>query len=195
MTTKNFLGFVSVFVLCASTVALAAAVDYQHGQTWVRLEDWADDGSVDPANVAVTVVDFGEESFAWGYKWTGTAFGADMILALDAQTGLDATYTDWGGDLGVAVNEIRYDGYVATSDWETSFLGYWGSPDGLAWTTHSAGVSSRALTDGDWDGWSIEDNLETYTPENPPQTPAPEPATLALLGAGGGLLVRRRCRW
>jgi len=179
-------------LVCVSNACLATPVDYLHGDTWVCLEGWADDGSPDPANVAVTVIDFGDVSYAFGYKWSGSAYGSDMLLALDAQTDLDVQYTDWGGSLGISVDSFSYAGQVATSDWVNTWLGYWASDDGVTWTPQATGVSGRALSDGDWDGWSLETDVVTYTLQNPPDTPAvPEPGSVWLLVAGTLALLNR----
>ena len=189
LKTQRSLVTLVVLTLAASVVC-AAPMDYLHGSTWVQLQGWADDGSTDPGNVAVTVLDFGDASYAFGYKWSDGAMGSDMILALDSQTGLVVDYTDWGV-MGLAIDQLSYDGHVATSDWINSWLGYWGSDDGVVWTSHSTGVSGRALVDGDWDGWSVEDDVVNYILQYPPDTPVPEPGAVALLAAGAVALLRR----
>ena len=177
-------------ILIGQTAGAAGATNYLHGDTWVQLQGWADDGSADPGNAAVTVVDFGDASYAFGYKWSDGAMGSDMILALNSQTGLVVDYTHWDA-FGLAIDQLSYDGYVATSDWINSYLGYWGSDDGVVWTPHSTGVSGRALVDGNWDGWSLETDTVNYILQNPPDTPVPEPGAVALLATGAVALLRR----
>ncbi|HOF17908.1 MAG TPA: PEP-CTERM sorting domain-containing protein [Phycisphaerae bacterium] len=64
--------------------------------------------------------------------------------------------------------------------------------DGTDWfAPPTFGASGRPLSDGWWDGYTQVNELgNTYEPA----VPMPEPTTLALLGAGAALLIRRRRR-
>lgn len=171
--------------------AVTYAEQYNFGGTTVDISAWADDGSASPASTSVLVIDFGPQSVGLGYHYTGPATTADMLLALDAQTNLVLDATDWGGSLGLSVNQIAWGNMTATSDWVNSFLGFWGG-DGNGWTPQDTGASGRTLSDGSWDGFSIETDTFNYTFQNPPDIPAPEPATAALLVGGALALIRRR---
>ena len=186
-------GFVVFLVLLAlSSVSLAAP--YNHGGTWVEIEYWSGSGD----SKAVCVIDFGGgDSYAFGYLWTGAATAWDMVQAMDAPGGLGMEYTMWNFGTAEdpvwapAIDSFTYDTHTAISDWETSFLGYWGSQDGVSWTPHMVGVAGRSLADGCWDGWSLEDPTISYDPLNAPVTPVPEPATIGLMGMGLLCLLRR----
>jgi hypothetical protein len=68
---------------------------------------WAGSGS----NEAGFVADWGNgNSYAFGYRWNGTATGADMLQALaNANVGLYTTVQNYGGSLGLAVYGMGYD--------------------------------------------------------------------------------------
>ncbi|MBI1336204.1 MAG: hypothetical protein GC164_04495 [Phycisphaera sp.] len=174
--------------------AQAAAVVFD-GKT-IELEYWAGSGS----NQAVVVVDFGSVSKAYGYKWDGSATSWDMLDAIDVAGSLDVTSTYFPypllahliNGLTDGSDSIAESGYFG--DPNSNYTGYWNSTDGMAWTSpYDYGVDGRNLTDGDWDGWSLENTGQTgfdFTPHNPPTVPlVPEPATagicllsLAMLG-------------
>ena len=185
-------GLFSAVAVC-SVLALAASAQAALFDG-VQIESWTGTG----ANSAVLVLDFGpapDDSYAFGYRWDGSATSADMVLALDAAPNApDFDTKDWGPSLGLGINKITYDGHVAESNWILTFLGYWLSTDGLNWSPAQTGVSGRALTNGSWDGFSVEPVNDLFEPVNAPVTPAsaPEPMTLGLLLAGGVALLRRR---
>lgn len=176
---------VAVLALFGGLATRAAAVEVD----LVDIEYWAGEG----ANAAVLVADFQEASFAFGYRWDGDATSWDMLQALTAAGALDVTYTDYGMDLGIGINTLSYGEYVVVNDWLVTYLGFWTSEDGEVWSPSDWGVSFRPLTDGAWDGWSLELVETGWPPRSEPQTPViPEPGTLGLLAAGVLMLGRRR---
>ena len=91
MVTKIFASL--VFVLSAAVAAGGHTFDD------VVVEYWVGSGE----NEAVVVIDFGAESFSFGYRWqTGPKYGKDLMDAVAAAGGLD--YNDDGGFL----NTISY---------------------------------------------------------------------------------------
>lgn len=160
------------------------------------------------SNLSVLVVDFNDgpdSSFAWGYRWDGSATGEDLLVAI---TGADSNLTF---DSTSFVNEITYfdgsESYSQTGD----FVGAgvtWGSylaggradffdevtfqlagnasilGGGVtlpsAYTAATSGTSGRDLEDGSWDAWSFGD-VQTSSPFAhlaPPGPEAPQAATV-----------------
>lgn len=170
-------------------VGVGAANAYTIDQ--VDIEYWADLGT---ENEAVLVLDSGPDQLAFGYRWDGDATSWDMLQALDSAGNLAVSATDYG-DLGLFINGFTYDTFSLFGDWPNSILGSWNSEDGEAWTAPNVGVELRMLSDGAFDGWSLDLDTENFTLENPPRTPViPEPASLALLAVGTVALLRRGAR-
>jgi len=125
-----------------------------------------------------------------------------------------ATFTDgiFEGELGLAedaTSEDPDDHYK--EGWYTGYWSYWLSDDDPygtgAWELSGVGMSARTLTDGDWDGWSFDQDLSSFfnpSPDDFPSEPVvgesgvvPEPSSFAIvvgLGVsfGGGAWLRRR---
>jgi len=181
MRFRNLIGLIVVLVI-TSSASLATPVNF-HG-TWVEVEYWAGTGS----NEAIVVIDFGVDSYGFGYKWdTGTRYGKDLMDAVDAAGSLD--YTETGGFL----NTISYDSYsnVGQNGWPTDWWAYFTSSDGENWETSGVGFATRELSNSSWDGWAHQ-TTDAWPPAHLPMTPIPEPVTIALLGLGGLLLAGRR---
>ena len=168
-------------------VLLSASAGYGLTFDQVDVEYWTGTGS----NSAMLVVDYGQDSFLFGYSWDGEATGWDMISQIADGGPLDITSGSWGGaytieGISYSYNDVLYE---AKPDWDNYYWGYWNSVDGLQWDPSNEGVSARQLQDGDWDGWSIEEAVVSYIPLNPPQVP--EPTTMLLLAAGSMVLLRQ----
>lgn len=149
----------------------------------VLVEYWAGTGG----NEAVVVVDFGIDSYAFGYRWESeTKYGRDMM---DAVAGGSLDYTETGGFL----NMISYDGYldVGEDKWPTDWWSYFISTDGESWADPGVGFAERELSHGVWDGWAHQ-TIGDWPPAHLPSSPVPEPTTVALLGLGALVLNRRR---
>lgn len=130
------------------------------------------------SKLATLVIDFNDgtsrESFAWGFRFDGTASGADMILAVTAADPALSVTSFGSGDSGYFLTEISYDDgtavHRATSGSFASFpddydsWGYYlgggfaggalGSPDSVAgggdslpasWTSSPTGASAESF--------------------------------------------------
>jgi len=171
-------------VVLAITSSAAIATPVNFGGTWVEVEYWGGSGS----NEAIIVIDFGVDSYAFGYKWdTGPnpKYGKDMMDAAVAAGSM--SYTQSGGFL----NTISYDGYsnIGENGWPTDWWAYFISTDGQSWADPGEGFATRELTNGAWDAWAHQPTGD-WPPAHVPTTPIPEPVTIALL-ALGGLILRR----
>ena len=169
-----------MIVLAITGVSNAAI--YNHNGYLVDVDYWSGSGS----NEAVVVVDFhatGGDSYAFGFKWDGSATGYDALVAIDAAGALDFEATPYG-DMDYFIDNFHYNSESGNPGY---YWQYFTSTDGSAWTSSWVGMSSRTLTNGDWDGW-----YNGFDPGVSPTTPIPEPMTIVSLGLGGLLLRRRR---
>lgn len=136
-----------------------------------------------------TTPDGSYTSKVWGYRWSGTKDGRDMLNAIKAadprifekagsygdQTvfglGYDMdcdgfTYVAGANETGHAddANDVYKEGWMYQGYWS-----YWLSTNGTSWTYSNYGIANRTLTNGSWDGWRF-----AYAPSwtaNPPRTP------------------------
>ena len=179
MSLRNL---ICLIVVLAITSSLAIATPVNFGGTWVEVEYWGGSGS----NEAIVVVDFhatGGDSYAFGFKWDGSATGYDALVAIDVAGALDFEATYYSGS-GYFIDNFYYNN---VSGDQSYYWQYFTSSDGVVWNSSAAGMSDRTLTVGDWDGW-----YNGFDPGVSPTTPIPEPVTIALLALGGLLLRRRR---
>ena len=174
----------SLIVVLAITSSAAIATPYNFNGKWVEVEYWASSGN----NEAIVVIDFGVESYAFGYKWdSGLKYGKDLMDAVDAAGCLD--YSETGGFL----NTISYDTYsnIGEDGWPTDWWSYFTSNDGESWVLSDVGFATRELSNGAWDGWAHQ-TTSAWPPAHLPTTPVPEPTSAVLLAIGGLVLRRRR---
>jgi hypothetical protein len=150
-----------------------------------KIEYWAGSGS----NEAVLVIDFGSDSYAFGYRWDeGTKSGKDLLDAVDAAGALN--YTEAGG----LVATFSYGPYQnqGQGGWPNDWWSYFISDDGTKWLFSDVGFTARELASGAWDGWALQ-TTDAWPAAHVPAAPVPEPCTVALLGLGA-LFLRRRGR-
>ena len=127
------------FAVLSICVATTWASPYDFNGEWVDVECWAGFGS----NMAMCVVDFGSDSYAFGYKWdegdtvarpAGNGFsddpvGADiaeaMLLSFSSEALLTVNY-HYHSTFGFGVDGFEYDGQSIVGDgWVTTYPGYW----------------------------------------------------------------------
>ncbi len=225
-----------LFVGC---VLLAAAAQSAEAFDFNDIDYWVGEGD----NESALVVDWhdGQAPIVYGYRWSGSATGADMFRAVaDDDPNLllfegDTDAANTGGDTTGGANTVYGIGYDRDGDgftlvpgsndsgapadaddsysegWLVNFWGYFvnidnsefnfpppdfnpvanpdfgtvlGNPyDGGSWGFSGLGFAGHELFDGSWDGWGFGG----AEPGN-----VPEPASLALLGLGGLVVLRRR---
>ena len=177
MVSKRMMSL--IFALAITGVANAVPVNFNG--TWVEVEYWGGSGS----NEAIVVIDFdatGGDSYTFGFKWDSSATGYDAIDTIAAAGALSFDATYYSG-MGYSIDNFYYDGESGNVSY---YWSYWLSEDGTDWTMSGVGASGRVLSNGSWDGWY--NNFSGTAP----RTPIPEPMTVALLGLGGLLLLKRR---
>lgn len=155
MVWKRMLTLVLVCVIAAS----AGAYTFED----VVVEYWAGSGS----NEAVVVIDFGVESFAFGYRWDGgTKHGKDLMDAVAAAGALN--YTETSGFLST----ISYCGYlnIGQGGWPADWWSYFTSSSGQGWVVSDVGFADRELSNGSWDAWAHQ-TTDDWPPAHLPTTP------------------------
>jgi hypothetical protein len=198
-----------------------AAIASTHAGLVASLDDielWAGTG----VNRSALVVDFHDgntrESFVWGFRWSGSATGFDMLTAIDS------AWTELTLDNPSFVNSITYvEGIVThlqSANWVTTSWGYYlaggtatqfdsNPPYGAigtlsvtggglslptSWTISPAGSSDRFLANGSWDALSFGTfDTMTYEHQTPPSSNAyaaiPEPSIVALFVLGAAAVA------
>ena len=159
MALRRLMSSVLVFAITAG----ASAYTFDD----VMVEYWAGSGS----NEAVVVIDFGVQSYAFGYRWDGgPKYGKDLMDAVAAAGSLD--YTQTGGFL----NTISYATYsnIGQDGWPTDWWSYFISDDGESWLTSDVVFAERELSNGAWDGWAHQ-TTGAWPPVHSPATPISAP--------------------
>lgn len=160
MVSRRLMSFI-VFLAVTSSLAIARPVNFNG--TWVEVEYWAGSGSSE----AIVVVDFeatGGDSYAFGFRWDGSATAYDALVAIDAAGDLDFEATYYSG-WGYFIDNFYYN---SESGEQSYYWQYFTSSDGIVWTSSWVGMSDRVLTDGSWDGW-----YNSWDPGVSPLAPVP----------------------
>lgn len=157
-------------------------------------------------NEAALVMDWNDgtavHSYAWGYRWNGSATAEQMLRDIDtADPRLTLGFTFFNG-LGYALTAAEYDldldGTPEHNEggFNPGSNGFWdyyvGGPSTSlpSWSESNFGISSVTLSNDDWEGMSWAPDFVGNPPANPVAAPAPEPLTL--IGLGIGLVALRR---
>jgi hypothetical protein len=197
--------------LVASTLALVALTFTLTAAPITGFDDiqlWTGTGS----NRAGLVIDWNDgttqDSFAWGYRWSGSATGEDLFRAIagalaESQSSLPfgPPVSDGVGDpalslfirnfsFGPSVDRVAYlePGGPAhdqdSANFNNGFWSYWldegtGTyPD--TWTSSMVGFGDRTLADGSWDAFSYVPDFNGVPP-SAAIAAIPEPRTIGLL--------------
>ncbi|MBL9123206.1 MAG: hypothetical protein JNG90_06205 [Planctomycetaceae bacterium] len=133
-----------------------------------------------------TLASSGVSVYGFGYDLDGdSVFGTSPALAFNG-SGLSA---------GAFVN-----GRAPTDSadhwregWTSGFWSYWGkSPTATSWAFSGAGVSSKTLVNGGWDGWSFVLSGSSAPSPAVAAMMVPEPAAFSLAACALTLLAARR---
>lgn len=133
---------------------------------------WAGSGS----NRSVLILQWPDsvsKALAFGYKWDGTATGAEMIEAITTANPR-LKYEGSSSAYGMYITGFKYDTNnngsfdddedLSASGWSVS--GYWayylGTSLDATWTYAPVGCSSRKLTDGSVDAWAFASSGVTW---------------------------------
>lgn len=183
---KNIMRLIIVALTLSVLLVLPlAAGAYVFDGKDVNVEYWTGTG----ANQALCLVDFGANSYAFGYQWDGAASGYDMIKSISDNGPVDVTFTYGTFVDGVAYNGDNQSGYNGGENW----WHYWVSSDGVAWDSPwDYGAADRVLTNGAWDGWVYGNALAPRMPGAVPE-PSSIMALFSLIGlSGSAKLLRSR---
>ena len=159
------------------------------------------------SNLSVLVIDFNDgtsqSSFAWGYRWDGTATGQDLLQAVsDADSNLtfDSTsfvqtinyfdgttqhsgVSDFGADLSFTY--ALAGGFANTFNDMFEVIGDVAIENGgidlpTEYTLSPSGTAGRTLADGSWDALSFGPFPTLPGPEAPQAALVPEPSVTGL---------------
>jgi hypothetical protein len=192
-------------VVCVSVVGAVADPFSFYGNT-VDVEYWAGGGS-EAENLAVLVLDFenASGSYAFGYGWDGVdpVVEFDLLNAVDAAGSFSLTSHFDAGFSQNVVDTLSYAGdTIGDAPYPEDYPYSFNSTDGVNWNELFTGVDTTLVSDGDYIGWSAQDEgwVETepgvWVPPNynTPNTPVPEPGTISLFGLGAALVALRKRR-
>lgn len=176
----------------------ADATLYDFNGLQVEVDYWADDGSTDPVNETLLVIDWNgtngpylTESHAWGYRWSGAGTVKEAIEAIDSAGALNVVL----GSGGAFVSSASYfDAGIDADDHVTAQPNDWAwlassGDNGLTWDSNGGGVDVEPLGDGLIE--AINFNTQDWTGDNL-NIPVPEPVSCVLLALGCAFGCRQR---
>lgn len=156
------------------------------------------------SNALYLAVDFDYgSSFVFKYQWSEASSLVlwDAIAALDAEGDLAVAVTNWGGDESpnYFIDDISYHDAVERP-YDSSLWPYWNifvSENGSSWEFSAfEGISGIGIQNNNWYSmlWTYSEfDGSGYSPVRLPGDAAiPEPATMAMLGLGSILAIRRK---
>ncbi len=86
----------------------SSAVEYHQWVDWESIEHWA--GDPDGDNRCALVIDFQDghtgQSLVWGYRWSGTKTGEDLIRAVASQSSILTAMVQYTGTMGSTLNAL-----------------------------------------------------------------------------------------
>ena len=190
-------------------IAALCACTSSFGFGFQDILNWTGTGS----NEAGVVIDFHDgtqyQSFAWGYRWDGTATGESMMDAIgaaDPQLLMQIQSYSFGD----ALETLTFNGSAAgygihtQSGFNTGTPGFWdyylGNGTSIpSWTESGVGFGGETLSNQDWNGWSWAANFNSTPPSDtvyaaPQSVPEPSSVLLPALGIGVGLLLLKKRR-
>ncbi len=160
----------------------------------------------DSSILVIEAAEFGPpQVYQWNYTYNPLApfSTADLIAAVDsAISGLNFTLL-YGGTF---LDAIEYSSLTLTNEFNPPYAPFWAQwvsggksgipleskPDGV-WSA-GFGITAREIAPGSWDGFRFNGAYDVEPPYDvisapPSLSPIPEPSAVALLAAGGILLV------
>jgi hypothetical protein len=174
-----------------------------HGFGFNDIVNWTGTGS----NESALEIDWedgsSQHALVWGYRWSGTATGEQMVDAIAAANpALTFTVSSYP-PFGDFVDEFKFDGssYSVESHDENSAnqSAYWEYFQGVGSTvptyvSQNNGFTLTPLTNQSWDGWAWQ---PTYSSTNVPTSspgaaPVPEPSSLLAFALGAMAFLKRR---
>ncbi len=201
------------WVALAGAAAQAGAESYPFAGVWIDVDAWVGSGD----NETVLVVDWNKldngpdtvsEAHAFGYRWDGTKFVADMLQDFH-DAGVFSVTTAYGGAF---LDNIVYEdpdepaGLHANLDggwWSLAStadpLARWGSFGDSEWDYNLVGLGEEPLADGQIEGASamvpFGTSLPAYANDQLDVPVVPEPTFLTAVGlVGVAGYLRRRLR-
>jgi hypothetical protein len=169
MVSRRVIGLVVVFSLLSATSSLAITEQFEAGT------------GQNIANVYFEWSDGYSAQFLIRFE-PAMVTGTDLLDIVEAYTDLTTVRLYSGTFInGISFNGHSDVGYHGDANW----WHYWTMNSGEAdWASPAFGAASREVYNGDSDGW-------VYGRDT---VPTPEPSSILLLGVGGMILSRMRCR-